>query len=47
MARLDKPALITEAVEAFRAGEFKDYAKAAAHYGVDRTPVSKRVRGLT
>jgi Tc5 transposase DNA-binding domain len=47
MARADKSALISQAVTAFRAGEFTDYSKAAAHFGVDRTSVSKRVKGLT
>jgi hypothetical protein len=47
MARADKSALISKAVAAFRAGEFADYSKAATHFGVDRTSVSKRVRGLT
>jgi hypothetical protein len=47
MARADKSALISQAVAAIRAGKFVDYSKAAAHFGVDRTSVSKRVRGLT
>ena len=47
MARADKSALISQAVAAIRAGKFVDYSKAAAHFGVDRTSVSKRVRDLT
>jgi hypothetical protein len=47
MARGDKSALINKAVAAIRAGDFADYSKAAARFGVDRTSVSKRVRGLT
>ena len=47
IARADKSALISQAVAAIHAGEFTDYSKAAAYFGVDRTSVSKRVRGLT
>jgi hypothetical protein len=47
MARADKSALISQAIAAIRAGEFIDYSKAAAHFGVDRISISKRVRGLT
>lgn len=47
MARTDKSALISKAVDAIRASEFIDFSKAAAYFGVDRTSVSKRVRGLT
>ena len=46
MARADKSALISKAVAAFRAREFVDYSKAAAYYGVGRTTVSRRVKGL-
>jgi hypothetical protein len=47
MARADKSALISKAVAAFQPGEFAYYSKAAAHYGVHYTSVSKRIRGLT
>ena len=47
MARADKSARISKAVAAYRAGEFADYSKAAAHFGADRSAVSRRVRGLT
>jgi hypothetical protein len=47
MARADKSALVEKAVSAIKRGEFSDYSKAAAHYGCDRTSVSKRIRGLT
>jgi hypothetical protein len=47
MARADKSALVNKAVLAIRSGEFTDYSKAAAHYGCDRTAVSRRIRGLT
>lgn len=47
MSRTDKSALIDQAVTVIRAGEFTDYSKVAAKYGVDRALASKRVRGLT
>lgn len=47
MARANRSALISKAVAAIRAGEFTDYSKPAAFYGVNRTSVSKRVRGQT
>ena len=47
MARADKSALVEKAVSAIKRGEFRDYSKAATHYGCDRTSVSKRIRGLT
>jgi hypothetical protein len=47
MARADKSALISKAVAVFHAREFADYSKAATHFRVDHTLVSKRVRGLT
>jgi hypothetical protein len=47
MARGDKSALINKAVAAIRAGEFADYSKTAARFGVNCTFVLKRVRGLT
>lgn len=47
MARADKSARITNAVEAIRSGEFKDCAKAAKHFGCDRSAVSRRLRGKT
>jgi len=47
MARIDKSARITSAVEAIQRGEFADYAKAAEHYKCSRFAVSRRVRGLT
>jgi hypothetical protein len=47
MARADKSALVKKAVSAIKRGEFRDYSKAAARYGCDRTAVSKRIRGLT
>jgi hypothetical protein len=47
MARADKSALVEKAVSAIKRGEFRDYSKAAARYGCDRTAVSKRIRGLT
>jgi hypothetical protein len=47
MARADKSALVEKAVSAIKRGEFRDYSKAAVHYGCDRTSVSKRIRGLT
>ena len=47
MAKADKSALISQAVTVIRAGKFADYSKAAAHFGVDRTSILKRVRGLS
>jgi hypothetical protein len=47
MARTDKSARIAVAIAAIRSGEIKDYSKAAAKYNVDRTTISKRIRGLT
>lgn len=47
MARADKSARIAAAIAAIRSGEFKDYSKAAAKFKVDRTTISKRIRGLT
>jgi hypothetical protein len=44
MARGDKSALINKAVAAIRAGEFADYSKAAARFGVDRTSVLRHLQ---
>jgi hypothetical protein len=47
MARTDKSARIAAAIAAIRSGEIKDYSKEAAKYNIDRTTISKRIRGLT
>ena len=47
MARIDKSARITAAVEAIRRGEFADYTNTANYYKCSRSAVSRRVRGLT
>ena len=47
MARIDKSARITAAVDAIRRGEFTNYANIAKHYKCLQTAVSRRVRGLT
>jgi hypothetical protein len=47
MARVDKSARIAAAIAAIQSGEFKDYSKAATKFDVDRTTISKRIRGLT
>jgi hypothetical protein len=47
MTRVDKSARIAAAIAAIRLGEIKDYSKAAAKFNVDRTTISKRIRGLT
>lgn len=47
MARTDKSARIAAAIAAIRSGEITDYSKAAEKYKVDRTTISKRIRGLT
>jgi len=47
MARIDKLARITAAVDAIRRGEFTYYADAARHYKCSQIAVSRRVKGLT
>ena len=47
MARIDKSARVTEAVDAIKRGEFSDYTKAAQHFRCSHSAVSRRVRGLT
>jgi hypothetical protein len=47
MARIDKSAQISKAVDAIRRGEFADYAKAAMHFNCSRSAVSQRIWGLT
>jgi hypothetical protein len=47
MARADKSACIVVAIAAIQLGEITDYSKAAAKFNVDRTTISKRIRGLT
>ena len=47
MAKIDKSARITAAVDAIRRGEYTDYANAAKHYKCSQIAVSRRVRGLT
>jgi hypothetical protein len=47
MTRVDKSARIALAIAAIRSGEIKDYSKAAAKFNVNRTTISKRIRGLT
>jgi hypothetical protein len=47
MAKIDKSARITAAVDAIRRGEFINYANAAKHYKCSQIAVSRRVRGLT
>ena len=47
MGRADKSARIAAAITAIESGEFRDYSKAAAHFRVDRTSISKRIRSIT
>jgi Tc5 transposase DNA-binding domain len=47
MARIDKSARITKAVDTIQRGEFTDYAKVAKFYECSRSAISRRVRGLT
>ena len=47
MARADKSALITAAVEVYQKREFTNYKEAAKRYSCDRTAVSRRIRGFT
>jgi hypothetical protein len=46
MTRADKSALISAAVAAIERGEFTDYGATAKQFQVDRTSISKRIRGL-
>jgi O6-methylguanine-DNA--protein-cysteine methyltransferase len=46
MARIDKSARVTKAIDAIQRGEFTDYSKAADYYGCLRSAVSRRIRGL-
>lgn len=47
MARADKSARINAAVDAIRRGDFTTYSAATDFHNVDRTAVSRRMRGLT
>ena len=47
MARIDKSARITKAIDAIQRGEFTEYSKAADYYGCSCSAVSRRIRGLT
>ena len=47
MARTDKSAKISAAIDAIKRGEFANYANAAKEYGCDRGALSRRIRGLT
>jgi hypothetical protein len=47
MARIDKSARITKAIDAIQRGEFTEYSKAAGYYRCSRSAISRRIRGLT
>ena len=47
MARADKSARINAAVDAIRRREFNSYSAATDTYHIDRTAVSRRMRGFT
>ena len=47
MARTDLSARITAAIHTIESGECADYTEAALKFRVDRTTISKRIRGLT
>jgi hypothetical protein len=47
MTRSDKSARIAKAIGDIRSGVCTDYSEAAEKWGVDRTTISKRIRGLT
>jgi hypothetical protein len=47
MARTDKSAKISAAIDAIKRGEFANYANTAKEYGYDRGALSRRIRGLT
>jgi hypothetical protein len=46
MGRCDKSARIAKAIAAIKLGAIKDYSKAARKLDVDRTTISKRIRGI-
>ena len=47
MASASKIAAVAKAVDDFKSGEFGDYSAAAKKHGIDRTTVSKHIRGVT
>lgn len=47
MGRVDNSARIAAAITVIESGEIKDYSKAVAKFGVDRTSISKRIHGIT
>src|SRR6266487_6348945 len=47
MGRVDKSARIVAAIRDIQSGAIRDYSKAAEKHEVDRTTISKRIRGLT
>ncbi len=47
MGRADKSARIVAAIRDIQSGAIRDYSKAAEKHEVDRTTISKRIRGLT
>jgi hypothetical protein len=47
MGRADKSARITVVVKAIETGACTSYKACSIRFGVDRTTISKRVRGLT
>jgi hypothetical protein len=46
MARQDKSALVTSAVEAFQRGDFATIPNAAAHFKVNPIAIRRRIRGV-
>jgi hypothetical protein len=47
MAKTDLSARIAAAIHAIESGECADYTEAALKFEVDRTTISKRIRGIT
>jgi hypothetical protein len=47
IARVDKSARVTAAVEAIRKGKFTDYTKATKYYNYNPISVSKKIQGKT
>lgn len=46
MGRCDKSARIAKAIAVIKSGAIQDYSKAARESEVDRTTLSKRIRGV-
>jgi hypothetical protein len=47
MGRVDKSALISKAIDGIESGRFKNCSQAAIAFGVDRTAIKRRMKGIT